>query len=77
MLILSREVNQGITVDLTEESLEALLAAARATGESQRIHILVTKFTSTGVRLGVDAPASVEVNRDEVQERIDAGITQE
>lgn len=72
MLILTRQIDEGITINLTEETLEELLAAVRETGEDQRIHILVTRRAGNNIGLGVTAPKSVEINRDEIQEQIDA-----
>jgi len=61
MLVLSRAVDEGITIDLTPDVLEKLLKENGCT-----IHIMVTRLTHNRAKLGFEAPQSVRIVRDEV-----------
>lgn len=61
MLVLAREFDQKIVIDLSEIS-DADLAALRSTP----IKITVLDIRGEKVRLGITAPASVGVHREEV-----------
>lgn len=57
MLILSRKPGQGLVID---------------TKQAERVRVIVTGRKGENVKLGIIADKSVTVNRDEVQERIQA-----
>lgn len=57
MLVLARRVGEWVVIPLPD---------------GRRIRIQVTKSERGMVRLGFEAPDDIEINREEVQDRIDA-----
>ena len=68
MLVLSRKRNQKILLDLNKLTREELIAM-HARGELL-FKVVVADMRGDKVRLGVDAPKSIPVHRDEVYEAI-------
>lgn len=61
MLVLSRHRDESIIIPLTD---------------GVRLRITVIEIRGDKVRIGIDAPPNIPVNREEVQAQIDAGIPQ-
>lgn len=59
MLVLARKEQEGITMTLTKD-----LAAGST------IKIVAVEVVGRNVKIGIDAPSSVRVNRDEIENRI-------
>lgn len=59
MLVLTRRVGETLIIK---------------TADGIEIKVAVTGINGTQARLGIEAPKSVSVNREEVQQRIDQGV---
>jgi carbon storage regulator len=55
-----------------------MLVLTRAPGETiiinGNIRVTVVSIRGSQIRIGVEAPSEVTVNREEIQQRVDAGI---
>jgi len=56
MLVLSRYQGEAIVIQIGGE----------------RVRIAISQVQGNRVRLGIEAPKSVQINREEIQEKIDA-----
>ena len=56
MLVLARHAGEGAVIELED---------------GRRIRVAVVEVSGGHVRLGFDAPATIAINREEVQGRID------
>jgi carbon storage regulator len=58
MLVLSVVSGSGLTMTLDN---------------GERVRVKIVRVSGSKVRLGIDAPPDVQINRDDVQQRIDNG----
>ena len=58
MLVLSVLSGSGLTMTLDN---------------GERVRVKIVRVSGSKVRLGIDAPPDVQINRDDVQQRIDNG----
>lgn len=58
MLILERKYNEGVTI----------------TVRGIRIHVIIQDMLEKKVKLGIEAPEEVSINRDEIQALIDRTV---
>lgn len=68
MLVLSRKVEESVSLTITEEGLTELLCEARSTGAPVLLcQVKVVQLRGPVVRLGFEAPSIVHVLRDEIR----------
>ena len=70
MLILTRRIGENLVITLPEGEELKKLAGTQFT-----VGILSVKGNQ--VRTGIDAPKSITVHREEIQQRVDAGLSPE
>jgi carbon storage regulator CsrA len=58
MLVLSVLSGSGLTMTLSD---------------GERVRVKIVRVNGSKVRIGIDAPPDVQINRDDVQQRIDNG----
>jgi carbon storage regulator CsrA len=58
MLVLSVVSGSGLTMTLSD---------------GERVRVKIVRVSGSKVRIGIDAPPDVQINRDDVQQRIDNG----
>jgi carbon storage regulator CsrA len=58
MLVLSVLSGSGLTMTLSD---------------GERVRVKIVRVSGSKVRIGIDAPPDVQINRDDVQQRIDNG----
>jgi carbon storage regulator CsrA len=58
MLVLSVVSGSGLTMTLSD---------------GERVRVKIVRVNGSKVRIGIDAPPDVQINRDDVQQRIDNG----
>jgi carbon storage regulator len=58
MLVLSVVSGSGLTMTLDN---------------GERVRVTIVRVSGSKVRIGIDAPPDVQINRDDVQQRIDNG----
>jgi carbon storage regulator CsrA len=58
MLVLSVVSGSGLTMTLDN---------------GERVRVKIVRVSGSKVRIGIDAPPDVQINRDDVQQRIDNG----
>ena len=61
MLVLQRKVGQGVTITIN----------------GVRVRVVVASSHKGKIKLGIEAPQSVKVHRDEVQADVDKGTNRE
>lgn len=66
MLVLSRERDEDVVIELSREALAALIKELRETGESPKITVKVIKLAAARVRLGFTALPEINIYRKEL-----------